>query len=61
MTPEFKVGDVVRLRSSDWRMTVEGVDVDGEGYVELIWMDRHGDLLQARAVPETLVLVDARS
>lgn len=55
--PEFKVGDVVRLKSSGWPMTVEVVRRDE---VYCAWMTRDGETRQSDFSPEVLVLVDDR-
>jgi hypothetical protein len=48
---EIKVGDTVKLKiDSDNRvlMFVEGIDPEDSEYLELVWLDKDGNVIQRR-------------
>jgi hypothetical protein len=48
---EIKVGDTVKLKiDSDNRvlMFVEGIDSEDSEYLELVWLDKDGNVIQRR-------------
>jgi|TARA_Y100000034_G_C6771307_1_gene344114 uncharacterized protein YodC (DUF2158 family) len=67
MNPTFKIGDVVRLKSAELYMTVNGLTEDGNiecKWFNYRWSDTHSEIFKPETLthkPDGFIITNAKS